>query len=259
MRNKKLVLGKREDYTDEQWEAIPAARLALREAEQLRCWHSREWKRVLNLPPATTRDELTPYQAYRIVQKVRYDRLLAYRSVRAAQKAYLDAVLRPPALKEFGRLAAGYLKERLNAPSFADRLFPVVDEPGPAIIGGFDQYGTYHEEVVQLPSYPQGGAPQQPIMPQMYARGPAGTDLEAAWNAPKPSTLKLVDRSEYPRGPVTSFLQFANVLHVRTDGQRTVFVGTLVSGETAVETVLSDSTGVLSRSIQITPKSTEEE
>lgn len=121
LHNRKVVLGSRDDYTDEEWDRIPAARAQLQHAERNVREANALWKQVLRID-----QPLTPLMGHRLIEQTRHVRYEAKKNLRVAYGNYVYAVMHPPAMKRLAREIGGFLRDRLRAPSFMERILPPV-------------------------------------------------------------------------------------------------------------------------------------
>lgn len=126
-----------EDYTAAEYEEIRRTQLLLREAEFALHNANLLWKEVITPPGPMAivkevvaielgKKESLAVMGHRMVQHARHIRWEARRNLRLAYGQYASAVNRPLALKRAAKLMSGFILERLNQPSFAEQLFPVI-------------------------------------------------------------------------------------------------------------------------------------
>ena len=125
-------------YTPEEWKAIHAAVADLRVAEENARQAKLAWLRILAVPMNVG---LSVHQIASLYARTRRLRAEARRLATAALRIYYAAVQGPYLAREM----AGYIRGRLDAPSFAEQIFPAV---GPVEVVGavlFAKEGTGFE------------------------------------------------------------------------------------------------------------------
>lgn len=138
IRNTKLLCRQAgEDYTAAEYEEIRRTQLLLQEAEVALRNANKLWKEVITPPGPKEmitavmsielgKKESLAVAGHRIVQQARHIRWQSRRNLRLAYGQYASAVNRPLALKRMAKAMSGFILERLNQPSFAEQIFPVL-------------------------------------------------------------------------------------------------------------------------------------
>lgn len=105
-------------YTPEELELIDSTRDALGACERILHNCNREWKALFGL-----NIQNNVMRSHQLVERAKWNRRVARKNLRAAQIAYWLAV-HPERLRFYrlGRLLSGFITERLNQPSFAERI-----------------------------------------------------------------------------------------------------------------------------------------
>lgn len=118
---KKMLL--EDDFDEEQKAEVREALVAIDKA--LLAYHvaNVNWKSMLRMGPTN----VTYIQASRIVSALRFERNNARRAVIAADRAYEAAVRGPIRIAMLAFEIGTYIKERLEQPSFMERILPVVE------------------------------------------------------------------------------------------------------------------------------------
>lgn len=111
------------EYTSEERMAIRCTKELLQRAEVNLREANRAWNALVN---QTSVFVLPPLKVASKIAGARFRRYEHRKMRREAYLNYIDAVV-PERLrmKRFGKLASGYIKERLSQPSFAERILPV--------------------------------------------------------------------------------------------------------------------------------------
>lgn len=109
-------------YTPAEQELIDATRLSLRVCELALHDCNRAWRALIGLNLQNN-----VMRSHQLVVRAKWNRLVARKNLRTAQNNYWEAV-HPRRLRFYrmGKIMGGYIKERLEGPSFAEKILAPV-------------------------------------------------------------------------------------------------------------------------------------
>lgn len=124
LENRKLRYAPATEYTysEAEWKEIRDAVKHLQECESLLSETNELWYKIINAPAV----QVTFVSAHNKITHARHQRSVARRLLREARRRYVRAVTHGPAMKKVTEAIGGYIRSRLDEPSFAELIMPVV-------------------------------------------------------------------------------------------------------------------------------------